>query len=153
MKLPDAAMALLGHPVPVKLLWSEGDEAISSNPVFVCNRVSLQAVLEVVDEAETLNHIGDLDLEDDELEELLGAIEASLIIDDQSVWQLAKHSTSVRRNDEDEGPHLSYSDIDYDQLRRDPKLAQYVRGGDSGYGHSRTRLQIILNAITDHFQV
>ena len=148
---PDAA-ALLGRPVPVSIRWDEGDDAPASNPIFVCNRAALDAVLEIADEGETLDRIGDLDLDDEELERLLGELDAALMIDRRSVWQLAGRIPPSTTDDNDEALRLDYADVDYEMLRRHPKIQQYRRGISGGRGYTRSRLQIILNAITDHFR-
>ena len=52
--------------------------------------------------------------------------------------------------DEDE-PHIDYSEIDYEMLRSHPRLRQYLqRSGESG-PHARSRLQLVLSAITSSF--
>ncbi len=153
LKLSPGAVALLGQPVPITIRWGEGDDALTSNPIFVCNRAALDAVLEVTDESETLGRIGELDLDDEEFEQLLGELDAALMIDRRSVWQLAgRPSPTTTNDDDDESLRLSYADINYDMLRRHPKIVQYVDRGLGGRGYTHSRLQIILNAITDHFR-
>ena len=50
----------------------------------------------------------------------------------------------------DDELRLDYADVDYDLLRAHPKLRQYLYG-QSGATGARSRLQIILNAITSAF--
>ncbi len=152
IRLPDEAKSLLTSPVPVSIVLN-GDEQ-ESNPVFVCNTAALnREMLEVVTDELEIEEIGDLDLDDETLERLLGELEAALVIDRRSVWQMAGKTLPKIDDDDDEALRLDYSEIDYEQLRRHPKILHYlggVHGGDQPY-YSKSRLQIILNAITDHF--
>ncbi|MDP9312413.1 MAG: hypothetical protein M3R24_16275 [Chloroflexota bacterium] len=147
---PDAA-ELLGRPVPVHLDWGTDETLRSSNPIFVCNRAALTAVLETSGESERLARISDLDLGDDELEQLLDDLNAALMLDRRSVWQIAGRPPPTT-TEADDGQWLDYADVDYEQIRQHPKILQYLRGrGGGGHGVARTRLQVILSAITEHF--
>lgn len=154
IKLDPEAAGLLSRTVPVSLRWRHEGDDVESNPVFVCNRASLDAAVASTDEDETLDHIGPLDLEDEELEQLLGELEQALILDHRDVWQVAGKPTDVSPpdSDEDDAPPLDYDTIDYDLLCRHPRIRQYIerRGGSTLY--ARSRLQIILSSITNHFR-
>lgn len=152
LQVPAQARGQLTHPLPVTLCWHEGETPMQSNPVFVCNAAALDAVLEVTDSQKTLPGIGDLNLEDEELERLLGELDAALVYDTQSLWQLAGRSSAPVDEDDSDAEHIAYEDIDYDALRRHPKIQQYIHPHTGGPHRQRTRLQIILNAITNHFQ-
>jgi len=152
LKLSPDAVGLLGRSVPVFLRWGEEDNATASNPIFVCNRAALDAVLEITDEGETLNRIGDLDLDDEEFERLLGELDAALMIDRRSVWQLAGRTLPQTADEDDDALRLDYADVDYEMLRQHPKIQQYTREKSDGRGYAPSRLQIILDAITDHFR-
>jgi hypothetical protein len=151
LRLPVEAKDLLSSPIPVSVVFK--DEELPSNPIFVCNAVTLKReMLEtVVDEAE-IERIGDLDLEDETLERLLGELEAALVIDRRSIWLMAGR-TPPKVEDDDEVLNLKYSEIDYEQIKRHPKILHYLGGvhGDGQLYGSKSRLQIILSAITDHF--
>ena len=153
LRLCIEAINLLKGPMPVRIGWGKGDTAVSSNPVFVCNRASLSAILEVQDEEGSLDRIGDLDLDDEEFEQLLIQLEALFPIDRRSIWQIAGRTPPASHDSDDEALRLDYLQVDYETLRRHPKLQPYWRGRgtitDGGYG--QTRLQIILSAITNHF--
>ncbi|GIK37991.1 MAG: hypothetical protein BroJett011_18240 [Chloroflexota bacterium] len=153
LKLPTEASVALDRAVPVRLRWGHGDDALVSNPIFICNRSALDRVIEVApDGGEITSRLGDLDLEDEEFEQLLGELDAALMIDRRSVWQVAGRSLPTSSDtDDDEGLHLSYANIDYELLRRHPKIAQYLSRGTGGQPYLRSRLRIILSAITDHF--
>ncbi len=134
--------------------WGQGEDSRVSNPVFVCNRSSLEAELQVAEDKATLTHIRDLELEDEELEQLLAEIEATLVIDRRSVWQMAGRTLppSDDEAEDDDAPRIGYGDIDYKLLRQHPKIQAYLRRGSGAHTFVSSRLQIILNAITDHFR-
>lgn len=152
LRLSSDAVALLGRPVPVAIRWGKGDQLTTTNPIFVCNRAALAAVLEITGEGETLPRIGSLDLDDAGFEQLLADLEASLVIDRRSVWILAGESPPVTTDEDDEALRLDYVDVDYEMLRQHPRLQQYVKGDRGGVRYARSRLQVILSAITDHFR-
>lgn len=152
LRLSSDAISLLDRPVPVAIRWIDGDDSLSTNPVFVCNRAALDAALEITEEGKTLDRIGDLDLDDEEFERLLAELDAALVIDRRSIWTLAGRTVSSTTDEEDEALRLDYIDVDYDMLRQHPKLQQYAGGKTGEQAYTRSRLQVILSAITDHFQ-
>jgi hypothetical protein len=151
LRLSPEAMSLLGRPVPIAIRWGEEDDAQASNPIFVCNRAALADELQI-SEGETLDRVGDLDLDDEEFERLLGELNAALMIDRRSVWQLAGRTPPTTGDEDDEALRLDYVDVDYEMLRQHPRIQQYVSRGTGGRAYARSRLQIILSAITDHFR-
>ena len=140
---------LLGGADPVRVQLPDGTR---SNAVFPCDRESLSATLQASPETdERLSRIGQLDLDDDELELLLQELEATMVLDRHSLWQLAGKETAAGEAADGDELHLDYSDVDYEMLRGHPKLRQYLlRSGGAGL-HGRSRLQIVLNAITSSF--
>jgi hypothetical protein len=145
--LPAGTHALFDQPVAVRVQLSGGD---TTNPVFACNFVALDTALEVTGDDVTLSRIGGLDVDDQELETLLGLLDGALLIDRRSIWQIAGKKPSDSAPDGDDAPILRYADIDYTMLRQHPRIQQYLRRG----GHTsatRSRLQIILSAISSHF--
>jgi hypothetical protein len=152
LRLSQQAVQLLQRPRSVAICWGESTAATASNPIFVCNRSALDAELEEADSRRTLDRLGDLDLDDEEFERLLGELEAALVIDRQSIWQLAGRSLPSDAADDDEALRLDYSDVDYEMLRRHPRIQQYTTKGAGRQQYARTRLQIILSAITGHFR-
>lgn len=151
-QLSQGEAKVLEHPLPVCIRWREDDTIFTSNPVYVCHRAELEAVLEDAGDKETLRGIGDLEVDDEEFERLLGELEAALVIDRRSVWQLAGRSIPAGIEVDDDALHLSYLDVDYEKLKQHPKLQRYLQGISSERLWSRSRLQIILGAITDHFR-
>lgn len=150
--LSPATVGLLNRPVPVAVRWGGGDSPLVTNPIFVCNRTALDAALEITAEGESLDRFGDLDLDDAEFQQLLAELEAALVIDRRSVWSMAGRKVHATADDDEEGIRLNYLDIDYDMLRQHPKLRQYAVETAGGQGYVRSRLQIILSSITDHFR-
>lgn len=151
-KLPETAVAELSHTAASRLQWGDGDEAQQSNPIFVCNRASLSAVLPIPSSTAKPEKFGGLELEDEELELLIGDLESHMVLDGRSIWQLGSRAAPSESTTVDEdAPSLYYEDIDYDKLRAHPKMRQYLELG-SFSTQNRSRLQIILQSITDHFQ-
>jgi hypothetical protein len=148
--LPSHAVASLQNPLPLTLAW-QGEE--SSNPIFVCNRSALVREIATTSREEMLPALGHLDIDND-LEALVAELESTLVLDRRSVWQLAAPTNeppSTSEDSEDAAP-LSYDQIDYEMLRRHPRLRQYfdrVAGGGQG---QRTRLQMMLSAITGRME-
>ncbi|HIE54154.1 MAG TPA: hypothetical protein EYP90_03045 [Chromatiaceae bacterium] len=152
--VPPEVSQLLKRPVPVALGWKDDTEDQVSNPIFVCNRATLEAELAASGGEETLATVGELDIDED-LEQLVAELESALIIDRRSVWQLVGRTTpgdsSTEGTDGDAEP-LNYDQIDYEMLRKHPKMRQYLERSIGGSHSQRTRLQIILSAITSHFE-
>jgi len=150
--LPDEAIQLLSAPVPITVILN--DSEVLSNPVFVWNQATLnREMLEVIETDKSIEKFGGLDVVDEELERLLAELEAALVIDGQSIWQLAGRPKHTLPDNPTEEQYIDYSEIDYDQLRHHPKIIQYTRSkqGDGSPISSKTRLQMILDSITDHF--
>ena len=89
----DEVRDLLGGAHPIRLQFADGTR---SNAVFPCDRASLSATLQASPESEErLSRIGHLDLDDDELELLLQELEATMVLDRRSLWQLAGRGDSA----------------------------------------------------------
>lgn len=152
VQLPEMAVNQLQRSAPLRLQWGEDEQSEQSNPIFVCNLASLKAELATSFTETKPEKFGGLELEDAELELLISDLESHMVLDRRSIWQLASRQTTRTTNNSDEdAPSLSYADIDYDLLRTHPKMRQYLELGYSS-NRSRSRLQIILSSITDHFQ-
>lgn len=146
--------SLLQRPIPLILQGQDGEQTVNSNPIFVCNQTSLNAMINTQGGKEKLERVGDLDLDDEDLERLIGELDAFMVIDRQSVWQVAgRRPPSAPNHDaDDEALRLDYADIDYEMLRQHPRFRQYAATGLAGSSSVQTRLQIILHSITSHFQ-
>lgn len=150
--LADGAATLLSRLVPLLIRWRGPSAIRESNPIFVYNQAALNMALEASTEGGKLDRIGDLDLDDKEIEELLGDLSETLIVDRRSVWQLANRNIPSTVEEGDNARHLDYADIDYEKLRQHPKVQQYLFGAERGRGYARSRLQIILDSIAAHFR-
>lgn len=156
VKLSLDAQHTLDGPIPIAICWEENGSRQTTTPIFPCNITTLaREIQEDLTDDQQLNKLGDFNLEDAELEKMLAELDSALPIDRQSIWKLAgKTPPAVASEDNDEALQLSYADIDYVKLRQHPKILQYSKdrapGGQPLY--ARSRLQIILSSITDHFQ-
>jgi hypothetical protein len=149
LQFADEPREHLGTASPIRLEFPDGTR---SNAVFPCDRASLSATLHASPDSDgRLTRIGDLDLDDEEIELLLQELEATMVLDRRSLWQLAGERRSTEETAGGDEPHIDYSDIDYEMLRGHPKLRQYRLGRAGAGTHGRSRLQILLNAITQSF--
>ncbi|HLZ57663.1 MAG TPA: hypothetical protein VKR06_12000 [Ktedonosporobacter sp.] len=149
--LPEAA-AEFEQPKSVCLRWVSEEEVYTSNPIFACNRAALERELSVSDQDDAIRSISKVDLGDEEIEQLLEALNQILLVDRHGIWQLAGRGPQAISitDEEDAALHIDYTQVDYEALRTHPKILQYqMRGGP---GHNQTKLQRLLQAITDHFQ-
>lgn len=148
--LTEVLAVRLSRLIPVRLAWQFGDDWRTSNPIFLYNRPLLDKELQSTTTQARPERFGGLDLGDEEVEHLLEALQSDLLLDRRSVWQtLNQPSPASDRSDED-GPRLSYNDIDFGALKRHPRMQQYARGlGRSRFG--RSRLQLMLSSISSRF--
>ena len=125
-----------------------------TTPVYPYHPASLANMLTGRRDPDLLRKTGSLDLEvhDEDLAALLDELDAALIIDPQSLWRLAGRSAPPDTGDSD-GPRLRWEDLDFDALRRHPKLAQYhsAMGGPTEQPEP-TDLQVVLAAIAERFR-
>jgi hypothetical protein len=142
----------LDRSIPIRIGWYAESNPFLTNAIFICNRKSLESTLSA-DACEFLNKVGDLNINDEELNNLIYQLENYLVINKISLWQLAGHSNKKdEKQNPDDNIHIKYEDIDYELLHRHPRLRQYIYANDINQNVSPTRLQIVLKSITDHFQ-
>jgi hypothetical protein len=100
--------------------------------------------------ADLLQEVGDLDLRDKELEELIAELDRVLVVDGRSLWRLAHPEERDSTSDDDE-PHVDYSELDWEKIGELPQLRQF---GTSGQQHmlAQTELGIVLQALTSRFR-
>ena len=99
---------------------------------------------------ELLRQAGNLDLDDEEIEQLLVQLDEVLIVDGKSLWRMLKRKEPEPAEDE-EFVSLCYDDLDWDAIRSHPKLAQY-RAWDQRGQTDTTGLGILLESIADRFR-
>src|SRR5262249_48848673 len=93
LKFSDRARELLGGADPIRLHLGDGAR---SNAIFPCDRASLNATLHASPEGEErLSRIGQLDLDDEELELLLQELQTTMLLDRRSIWQLAGGRSTI----------------------------------------------------------
>ena len=153
LKISNQFADLLDAPAPVTLRWGKGDDAQTSNPVFVFNQRALDELLEITDVDVPLGEVGELNLDDEKMEELLRELDSQMVIDERSFWQIAGKKVLPTEDSDDDFRILSYDDIDYEALKHHPKLKQYQQGDGNGPGvvTERSPVQILLNSIVGHF--
>jgi hypothetical protein len=136
----------------IRIVWKEDSNHQSSNPISVCNIAALNKyMLEGEGSSRTISEVGRLDIEDEEIERMFLDLDAALIVDQQSIWQMAGKSISVETTS-DEEKFIKYEDINYEILKHHPKYQQYLDNkSGSKNPYTQSSLQIILNSINDHF--
>ena len=99
---------------------------------------------------ELLQEVGDLDLRDKELEELLAELDRVLIVDGRSLWRLA-HPQEVVDDAPDESAKLQYEEIDWARVGELPQLKQYESAAHRAL-LAPTELGVVLQALTGRFR-
>ncbi|MBY3552619.1 phospholipase D-like domain-containing protein [Modestobacter lapidis] len=151
----DAATALDFRAVPVWLRVAAEDGDVDTTPVYPYHPASLATLLTGRRDPDLLRKAGSLDLEayDNDLAGLLDELDATLVIDRHSLWRLARRSPPPdTAGDGKGGPHQAWEDLNFDALRRHPRLAQYETVTRHADRLEATDLQIVLSAITDYFR-
>ena len=91
-------------------------------------------------------------MDDEDLAALVEELDAALVIDQQALWRLACRTAPASAS-ADSGPRMRWEDLDFEQLRRHPKLAQYQSSfRQSADRPAATDLQVILTAIGERFR-
>ncbi len=148
----EAASLLDRAAVPVWLRLDTPAGAVESTPVYPYHPIQLAGMLAGRRDPELLRTAGSLDLgEDADLTLVVEELDATLVIDRQSLWRLAPRKPSVEGPEED-GPRLRWEDIDWERLRAHPRLSQYqdLFGGSVGAA-GPTGLQVVLASIAERF--
>lgn len=102
--------------------------------------------------ADLLQEVGDLDLRDKELEELVAELDRVLIIDGRSLWRLAHPEARTTKLDNDsESPHVKYEELDWTRIGELPQLKQYGTAAHRAL-LAPTELGIVLQALTRRFR-
>ena len=149
---PEAAHVLDRAAVPVWLRIDTPDGPVETTPIYPYHSVSLAGMLTGRRDPDLLSKAGDLDFDvgDEDLAALVDELDAALVIDPQAVWRLAGRAAPA--DSADDGPHLRWEDLDFEKLRRHPKLAQYQSSlGQGADRPAATDLQVILTAIAERF--
>lgn len=139
---------------PVRLLLSTQSDSEGSNPIFPCHRQKLNQLLEISDEIQVVGRLGGLEIDDSEIETLFQQLSESLVLDEDTILYLSRRSHVDRVNSTDKGNStdgepgtiLQYEQINFEEIRRHPRMQQYLvpRGGSTGFLRSGSTLQAIL---------
>ncbi len=151
---PEVAAVLDSRVAPVWLRIAAADGDIDTTPVYPYHPGALATLLAARRDPDLLRKAGSLDMEayDDDLTALLGELDAALIVDRHSLWRLARSSPPPETGADSDGARRAWEDLDFDALRRHPRLAQYESLGRLNERLEATDLQVVLGAITDHFR-
>ena len=151
----EVAAVLDARAVPVWLRVAGADGDVDTTPVYPYHPSALVTMLAARRDPDLLRKAGSIDMEayDDDLTALLDELDAALVIDRHSLWRLARRTPPPDIDGaESDGTRRAWEDLDFDALRRHPRLAQYQSLGRPTERLEATDLQIVLGAITDHFR-
>lgn len=146
---PTAQLAdLLDRGAPVRVEGHVDGQLVTTPPAYPYRLRPLRSLLKQRTDPEQLRRIAKLELGvDDDIEQLLRQLDDALIIDRSAVWKMAgqEHQSDT---EDDETTHLKLSDLDWDQLAKHPKFAQYRSLRSALATDEPTDLQILLSALT-----
>ena len=147
-----AAGQALERAVPVALLL-RGDDGgwAATTPTWPYHVDALRGRLARSADHQVLRGAGSLPADEEDLLDLLEELQRSLVPDFETAWRLARRDPAPAGQDEETGEPASITDIDFELLRRHPRVAQYLRSGPRRDGSEPTDLQVILSAIARHF--
>ena len=132
----------------VAAVWFEFAED-QSPAAFPYHLNALIALASGQGRTDLLEHAGDFDLEDEELEQLLAQLDEVLVVDGNSLWRLLR-KTPERLPEDGDAEQLDYADIDWDSVLAHPKLAQYRSWSRST--SEQTGLGLLLSSIAGRFK-
>ena len=132
----------------VAAVWFEFAED-QSPAAFPYHLNALVALASGQGRTDLLEHAGDFDLEDEELEQLLAQLDEVLVVDGNSLWRLLR-KTPERLPEDGDAEQLDYADIDWDSVLAHPKLAQYRSWSRST--SEQTGLGLLLSSIAGRFK-
>jgi hypothetical protein len=100
---------------------------------------------------ELLQEVGNMNLEDREIEELLAELDRVLVIDQRSIWRLSNSEIELS-NDIDQVVSLNYSQLDWSRIGELPQLRQYGTAGQRLlFGSSD--IGLILHSLTNRMKL
>lgn len=162
LRLPDGVEDVFSKAVPVALYLRDGEppreipDGDLTEPVFCVNQPFLMDHLEAKASTARLRDLGLMSLDSDrELDELLRALQGSMVYDRRTLVEVRGPRTAVDDNADDEQVFIAYTDVDYEALRADPRFRQYRHalpiGGATPTGLMPTDIQLALRSITEAF--
>jgi hypothetical protein len=143
---------LLHGAVPVSIQLQDQGDVMETAYVYPYHAANLARLLAGRRNPEILRRTADLDLHDDEIEQLLEELNQVLLVNVESVWRVAGKEPSVTDSaGGGDAPSLRWDELDWENLRRHPRLAQYSAARSTAQSLEPTDLQVILTSITEHF--
>ncbi len=146
------ASQALERAVPVALLLREDNSGwAATTPAWPYHVDALRGLLARSADHEVLRGVGSLPADEEDLLDLLEELQRSLVPDFETAWRLARRDPAPAGPDKETGEPASLADIDFELLRRHPRVAQYLRSRQGRDASEPTDLQVILSAIASHF--
>jgi hypothetical protein len=137
LEVPADAVPLFDRAVSIwlysgdQLPKHEVDETELSNPVFCINQPALTARLHGSTTANRVRELGWLSIaEDRELEDLIRALQGTMVFDQRTLIDARAPDQAIADEPDDPELLVAYSSIDYEALRSNPRLNQYMGGDD-----------------------
>ncbi len=141
-QLKGSSAALVAEGGAIRVRLGSDDDAVGQSWPFQLSQ--LRGRLETVGRREHLTKIKDLPEKDIELMQLLQELEQTLIFDAATTWRVARPDAPTA--DVEEGETITWGDLDWDRVRRDPRYVGYLARGRAP-GHTPTDIQVLLAAI------
>jgi hypothetical protein len=161
LQVPDESVPLFDRTVSIWLFPADSipkyiDEADLSNPVYCVNQPALTAQLRGSAAGNRIRDLGWLSLaEDRELEDLLRALQGTMIFDQRTLIETRPPERAVAEDANDAELLVAYSSIDYAALRANPRFRQYEAAiGNQAANAAQiasSDIQLALRSITDAF--
>lgn len=154
--LTDEQVAVFHKPAAIRVAWSEGGSRQQSNQVFAVIRTAVDHEFQIQSHGDRFRGVSDLELEDKELEELVGELSKTLLLvrdDLRATWR--HRGATLRTNvDVDDGAEssssrMAYEDVNFEAMRSHPRVRQYLyREGSSG-GES-SAIEVLMSMVLGH---
>jgi hypothetical protein len=162
LEVPADAVPLFDRAVSIwlysgdQLPKHEVDETELSNPVFCINQPALTARLHGSTTANRVRELGWLSIaEDRELEDLIRALQGTMVFDQRTLIDARAPDQAIADEPDDSELLVAYSSIDYEALRSNPRLNQYMAAmtgsASKGLPVGPSDIQLALRSITDAF--
>lgn len=138
----------LDRDAPIRVEGTIDGELLATPSTYPYRLRPLRSLLTHRTDPEQLRRIAKLELGiDDDIEALLRQLDDALIIDRSAIWKMAGRGQPPESEDE-AAQNLKLSDLDWDQLARHPKFAQYHNLRSAQPTDEPTDLQILLSTLT-----
>lgn len=144
--------AALQQPCAVRMRWSD-ERGLSheTNPVVPCNMPRLSQTMNASVASRASHNFGTLELEDDEIEQLLGEMASNLLVDRADVFRAAGVAIpKTDASDEQENPP-DLSLIDWEAVRSSSRYRQYEGDRVHSFATDASVLAAVLGSISGQF--